>query len=602
MSPIVILNRLLNNLSFMVSKTKVGIAIGIVVIIIAIVLTILYVYKPTRYVKPRHVVSINKTITSVPKVITKVKVVTPRAELIWQSPILISRSWLIRNGIYYRVWTWWTFFEGYVTVSPDGKYVVVGTVKGELYIFNADTGSLIKKIVFPLGEIPRTIRFTPDGKYMIVGVWCRRGILQIYDTKTWKIVWSLELDKFVKGPSNATVQTIIKNPWLGVVPYYIVLSPNGSIIYVTVVERYVNPKTQYAVYTLVRYDLAKIYPEIAKKYRHYYVTTWTSKYWSRIVAIDIVHHRVVWVWPREHPAYIDIPILAISRNGRYLAAASFWGVYAKNPVEYHMGKVWVIDAYSGKTLYTFSPTPPIPYINHTTIWNGLSFADNGKYLIVVTGEGRIYVLDNLKSIEEKRPVIVWKRSIVQFLQTEAIMIPLHKGLKMKIVKTYIYTYAGLAAVTDKYVIVYTGSTYSVGWTPGYLKRPIELHPNSTKLFVFTLNNGDLVYIDCFYGEPTYGKVRPFVLTGCYLVGSIGINWVSRDASLSGVYVWDVCGKPRRVLRILTVLKGLGIPVDVSAYDSKIFILTGLVNTAKSPTQPMHIVGEYRLRVYKIVTS
>jgi len=589
-----------------VAGKKIGIVIGVIIAIIVIgvgVYLALHAHarKTVTVPGPRNVTSSPKVIT---KTITKIKIGTARAELVWETPPLIPRSWLIKNGIYYRAWSWWSYFQGYVTVSPDGKYVVVGTVRGELYIYNASTGKLIKELTFPLGEIPRTIRFTPDGKYMIVGVWSRKGWLIIYDTSTWTPVAKLELDKFVAGPSNATIQTIIREPWLAVIPYYAVVSPSGDVVYVTIVERYVNPKTQSPEYIPVTYDLAQIYPQIRKKYRHYYSMVWVDKYyWSRIIAYDVKTHRVLWVWPRDHPAYVDIPILAISSNGKYLAAASFWGVYPKNPVEWHMGEVWVLDAENGKLLYTYSPLPPIPYINHTSIWNGLAFADDGKYLVVVTGEGRIIVLDNEKSVIEHRPVIVWSKDIVEFIPTEAFLIPMSgKAKTVKIVKTYIYTYAGLAAVTSKYLIAYTGGTYCVGWTPGYLKRPEIVHPNSTKLFIFYLSNGTLAYVDLFNGMPTYGKVRPFVLAGCYLVGSIGVNWVRADASMAGVYVWYVCGRPHRVLKILTVLKGLGIPADVSAHDSMIYVLTGLVNTAHSPTQPAHIIGEYRLLAYKIVIS
>jgi len=575
----------------------------VIAVIVAVVITAVVCTAVTWYIlssQHKHVAAPPSGKTTAPPAQHKVVYVShPELVEVWKTPPLIPRQELIKLGVYFRVWTWWTYFQGYVTVSPDGKYVVVGTVKGQLYVYNATSGKLIREFTFPVGYIPRTIRFTPDGKLMIVGIWSRCGEIIIYDTSTWRKLWSLELCRFVKGPSNATVETIMREPWLAVVPYYAVVSPDGKILYVTIVERYVNPKTQMVKYYYVKFDLAKIYPEIARKYHHYIVGVWTGRYWSRIVAIDLQTHKIVWVWPKNGTAHVDIPILALSSNGKYLAAASFWGVDPENPVKWHMGKVWVIDAATGKVLYTYSPLPPIPYINHTSIWNGLAFADNGKYLIIVTGEGRIVVLNNIESVSKHRPVVLWEKSVVQFIPTQAIMTPISGKGTSKVIKTYIYTYAGLAAVTRDYVIVYTGGTYSVGWTPGYLKRPVMVHPNGTKLFIFDIRTGKLVYVDSFYGMPTYGKVRPFVLTGCYLVGSIGINWVRRDASLAGVYVWYVCGHPYRVIRLLTVQKGLGIPVDVAAHDSYIYVLTGLVNIAPSPTAPAKIVGEYRLIAYRL---
>ncbi len=582
-------------------SSRTAIAVIIAVVVTAIVCTtIAWMYYTSIYTMHKAPSPSSSKVHAVPGTSApKTVVLHPELVQVWSTPPLIPKSELIKLGVYYRVWTWWTYFQGYVTVSPDGRYVVVGTVKGQLLIYDAHTGTLVKKFTFPVGYIPRTIRFTPDGKYMIVGIWSRCGEIAVYNTSTWNEIWHMDLCKFVKGPSNATVETILREPWLAVVPYYIVVSPDGKVVYVTIVERYVNPKTQMVKYYYVKFDLAKIYPEIARKYHHYIVGVWSGKYWSRIIAIDLVRHRVLWTWPRNDTAHVDIPILALSKDGKYLAAASFWGVDPENPVKWHMGEVWVFNATNGEVLYTFSPLPPIPYINHTSIWNGLAFADNGKYLIIVTGEGRIVVLNNIESVRTHRPVKVWSKSVVQFIPTQAVLIPISGKGTTKVIKTYIYTYAGLAAVTNKYVIVYTGGTYSVGWTPGYLKRPIRPHPNGTKLFIFDLATGKLVYIDDFYGMPTYGKVRPFVLAGCYLVGSVGINWVTEDASLAGIYVWYICGHPYRVTRLLTVQKGLGIPVDVTAHDSYIYVLTGLVNLATSPTAPAKIVGEYRLIAYKI---
>ncbi len=525
----------------------------------------------------------------------------PRLTLVWESRPLIPTSNLLKMGLYDRAYSWWDILSAPVKVSPDGKYVVVLAQNYKVYIFDALNGKLLKVLEYGVGEVPTTVAFSPDGKYLVIGISSKDGEIKVYHVGDWKVVLDIKLANFVKGPSNATPSTIFRSPWLGVLPRYITFGPDGRIMYFTVEEREVNPKTQMYVTKLVRVDLAKIYPEIAKRYKSYVISMWTTVGYARVVGIDLRTGKVVFVWPKNDTAYIVLPIVKVDPSGRYIAVASFFGFSPYNPAKWHGGKVWVIDVRTGKVVYTFSPPPLIPALNRTSIWNGLAFTPDGRYLVVVTGDARVFLIDNLESVRLGKPIVKWSLELEKPIKAQVLLVPeVGKG-KYKVVPSYIYTFGGLVGISHGRLIVYTSATYSTTWVPGYLRRPLLEHPNSTKLFIIDLATGRIIYIDKFYGKPMYSKVTPFTLRGCYLAAPIGSDWVRGDASMAGVYVWWICTTPRLIARFLTVQHGLGVPLDVDMYGNYIYVTTGPINTAPSPTAPIHIVGSYRLIALKLVT-
>ncbi len=510
-------------------------------------------------------------------------------KLLWTTQPLVDKDWLIQNGIYARAWDWSTYEKGIVTASPDGRFIAVGTQKGELYIF-ASNGTLVAKFTYGLGRVPYYVQdFTPDGKYFVVGIASREGELVIYDTSSWREVASIKLAQYLLGPSNATDATITKQPWYGVRPMFITFYNN--LMFVTVSEMLIDPASQRPKYIPVRYDLIKIYPELKNilNKTEYIVTRYTSVYASRLLAVKIGSWNVTWYWPRDEPAYTLLPIT--TANGGYVAVATWWSIDPKNPYKWFSGVVYVLNASNGDLLYKFAPPPLVPYFDYTSIWNGLAFSPDARYLIVVTEDGRVFALDNFKSATSGRPVILWSASVEMPIPAQVLLIP-QKGKNYNITTTYIYTYSGLAGVTQGRVVVYTSSTYAAYWAPGVERKPLIQHPNQTKLFVLNLTDGRLLYVDKFMGKPAYGKVIPFTIAGCFVYVPIGQDWVAADASMSGVYVFDVC-RYRAVAKFLTVPQ-FGVPLDLDASGNRIYVLVGLINTAPSELAPANIIGEYEL--------
>jgi len=514
----------------------------------------------------------------------------PGISLAWQSPPLIERGWLVEHGMYERAWTWWTFSKGIVQVSPDGRYVAVGTQRGEVVVLDRD-GREVARFTYGAGRVPYyVLEFSPDGRYLAVGIASREGELIVYDTSTWREAAHFNFSSYLKGPSNATESAILKQPWYGIRPTFLLF--RGDILYVTVGEPHIDPETQSPVYFKVAMDLFKLYPELRRRFPNltsYVAVRYAGTQWSRVLAIDTKTWRVRWVWPREEPAETMIPNLASDAGRRYLALSTWWYVSRSDPYKWHSGMLFVLNATSGELLYVFDVPPYVPYFNYTSIWTAPAFTPDGKYLAFATGDGRVYVLDNLRSIAERGAVVLWAASISDVLPAQVLLIP-QKGGETKVIQSYIYTFGGLAGIVNDRVIAYTSATYTTYWAPGVERKPVTQHPNQTKLFVFDLN-GTLLYVDKFLGKPAYGKVVPFAISGCMLAVGVGNDWVTSDVSMMGVYVWDVC-RLAQVGRFLTVK--YGVPLDVAMSGNRVYVLTGLINAAPSETAPANIIGEYRL--------
>jgi outer membrane protein assembly factor BamB len=514
----------------------------------------------------------------------------PEIALAWQSPPLIERGWLVEQGMYQRAWSWWTFVKGIVQVSPDGRYVAVGTQRGEVVVFDRD-GREVARFTYGAGRVPYyVLELSPDGKYLAVGIASRERELIVYDTSTWREAAHFNFSSYLKGPSNATEATILKQPWYGIRPTFLLF--RGDVLYVAVGEPEIDPKTQSPVYFRVAMDLFRLYPELRRRFPNltsYVAVRYAGTQWSRVFAMDTKTWRVKWVWPREEPAESAITNLASDAEGRYLALSTWWYMSRGDPYRWHSGMLFVLNATSGELLYVFDVPPYVPYFNYTAIWTAPAFTPDGRYIAFTTGDGRVYMLDNLRSIAERGPVVLWTASLSEALPAQVLIIP-ERGGEARVIQSYIYTFGGLAGIVNNRVIAYTSSTYTTYWAPGVERKPVVQHPNQTKLFVFDLN-GTLLYVDKFLGKPAYGKVVPFAMSGCLLAVGVEHDWVTGDASMMGVYVWDVC-RLAQVGRFLTARHG--VPLDVAMSGSRIYVLTGPINVAPSERAPAKIIGEYQL--------
>jgi len=516
----------------------------------------------------------------------------PALKILWVSNPLIDKTWLIERGMYERAWTWSTFIKGQVIVLPNGRLVAVATQKGEVYVFAAN-GSLVKKFEYALGEVPYTAQFSPDGKYFAVGLASKEGELVVYSTDTWEPVFRYKVASDLLGPSNATESTILKQPWYGNRIMYILFDKKGKM-YVPACQQILNPKTQSPVYVNVTVDLFKVYPELKSAFPNrtaYRVSFWSGIMLSKIIAIDTATWNVAWKWPKSGNAYTLIPMLSTDGEGKYLAFPTWWYFDPRNPELWHSGTVFVLNTTNGEVLYKFEAPPLLPVFERASIYNGVELTDDGRYLVAAYEDGRVYAIDNVESVKEGRAVVLWKSTVQAPIASDVLLIP-QKGGEVSVKKSYIYAWVGLAGVVKDRVVVYTSATYATYWAPGYERKPLIQHPNQTKLFVLDLKNGSLLYVDKFFGKPEYGKVRPFAISGCLLAASIGNDWITADASMAGLYVWDLC-RLTEVARFLTV-PNYGVPLDVGIGGGQIYVLTGPINIAHSEAEPANIVGEYRL--------
>ncbi|MCU7787539.1 WD40 repeat domain-containing protein [Pyrobaculum sp. 3827-6] len=529
--------------------------------------------------------SVNKTET--PKATPR----EPGLRLVWASPPLIDRDKLIEGGFYFRAWDWWWgYVRGMVMVSPDGRYIVVATQTGEIYIFSPN-GTVIKKFEYGVGRVPYwSMAFSPDGRYLAVGISSREGEVVIYNTSSWREVAIIKLAQYLLGLSNATEATITKQPWLGVYPKDIVFY--GGRIYILATEAVVDPATQTHASTRVVYDLVKFYPELRDRLNvtKYIVSRFTSISTARILAVKTGSWAVEWAWPEDGPAYTYISTIEVADG--YLATGTGGPPGYTDPRgRWITGVLYVLNASSGKLVYKFAPPPLVPYFNYTYV-RDVYFTPGGR-LVVVFREG-VYCLDHVKSAKAGSPVVLWFASVMSPIPSQAVLLPREGGGAARVVSSYIYTSNGLAGVVGDRLLIFTSGTHSTYAPPTAVAKPLVQHPNQTKLFVLNLTTGRLLYVEKFNGLLLYGKKYPFGISGCVIFVPAGHDWVTSDVSLAGVYAIDIC-RHVQLARFLTVPK-YGVPLDLDVYGNRVYVLTAPINAASSDLEPARIVGEYRLLV------
>ena len=135
--------------------------------------------------------------------------------------------------------------EGHDTCSPASHYDTSFLYRINLANYEIDN-------VYPVGSVPKVVEVTPDNKYILVSNWCSYD-LKVISVATQKVVKTIKIGRYPRGIAvsndskkayvaemggsrihvvNLDDFTISYIP-IGVTPRAIVLSPDNSMLYVT---------------------------------------------------------------------------------------------------------------------------------------------------------------------------------------------------------------------------------------------------------------------------------------------------------------------------------------------------------------------------------
>ena len=77
----------------------------------------------------------------------------------------------------------------FITYSPDGKYLIVGSLEGDITIHRHDNGAVVKTFKAQ-GDYVSALIYSPDGK--ILASSSMDGTIKLWDASTWKLLVTLE--------------------------------------------------------------------------------------------------------------------------------------------------------------------------------------------------------------------------------------------------------------------------------------------------------------------------------------------------------------------------------------------------------------------------
>ena len=125
-------------------------------------------------------------------------------------------------------------------------------------------------------------------------------------------------------------------------------------------------------------------------------------YLSRIISFDETG-KERWRYPAKENMDAWVNCGAISESsGRFAFATANYDKAKTEGLKYNEN-LYVLDSHTGTLLHA-ETIPPVETFGTTTIRNGLSYSEDGKYLAVMASDGRGFLRD-----EDGRPI--WERSI-----------------------------------------------------------------------------------------------------------------------------------------------------------------------------------------------
>lgn len=130
-------------------------------------------------------------------------------------------------------------------------------------------------------------------------------------------------------------------------------------------------------------------------------------YLSRIISFDEAG-KERWRYPAKENMDAWVNCGAVSESsGRFAFATANYDKAKTDGLTYNEN-LYVLDSHTGILLHA-EKIPPVETFGTTTIRNGLSYSEDGKYLAVMASDGRGFLRD-----EDGRPI--WERSISKVME------------------------------------------------------------------------------------------------------------------------------------------------------------------------------------------
>ncbi|NOX79952.1 MAG: PQQ-binding-like beta-propeller repeat protein [Deltaproteobacteria bacterium] len=315
------------------------------------------------------------------------------------------------------------YIGGIVAISPEAKYLAVGSEKGYLRLVSIKNGRLLWSKRIGEGRIV-AMAFSPDGRYLALGEQSRDAFIYLYDIAG-RLLW--------KFPASRDVGTI---------------RPGDSKYHLPVVNSLVFAPSGNArkIYFTARHYLGTD----GRNYRHR----------GKVYCLDMEGHPL-WTYPGK--GYMDASpeVLRMDARGKYLIFSNYWKGESYNK------SLYCLDGQSGQLLWSWDFRHLFPE-KRLGIWHGVDISADGTYVAAFSNDGRGFLLSNSQLINTRgKKGLVWEKTISAPITVNGLSI---------------YGFPAQVKIGAGYVAFLTGNTNARQGK----RRPAIEHPNANSLFVYDL--------------------------------------------------------------------------------------------------------------------
>ena len=253
--------------------------------------------------------------------------------------------------------------DSFVTFSPDGRYLALGTYDGRILVFNSRSGKLIFGKKIPEAMIKK-LTFSPDGKILYYGEQSPEGKVCALELCRRKTLWCFSTEKDLQR---------------GTPP------PPGDLYGI-----YHLPGI-YRLKTLASGDLLALG-----------VHTWFDRkrrLWrrlSRIYRLD-PGGKLIWAYPWQGPAPATIIYADSDPRGEKVAAIAL--LPSEDSLDHKKFKgpppqsFLALDGKTGRPLFFYPLKPLRPYFDRVAAWESVAISPDACWAAIGTADGRLFIMD-----------------------------------------------------------------------------------------------------------------------------------------------------------------------------------------------------------------
>lgn len=420
--------------------------------------------------------------------------------------------------------TKWNQTMGDIKFSPDGQYLVVSSEGGKVRVIETKTNKVVYQQGLGIGFF-KTIAFSADSKLLYIGESSPDGYLYCLSLPEGKRVWQYRT-------AGDLQNNLAKESYPGI--NNIVLDQKGHLYFTAGRSEKMGPSQR--------------------------------EYIARIYALDAKTGKVLWKFPSKENLDTNSYWVDTDSQGKYVAFSTMNFNNAEKE-RYPGGSIYLLDGQEGKELWHHTVAPVVPF-KKTAIWYNPAVSSDGKYLGVLTSDGRGYLLDN-------QGKILWEHSISTPKEVNGIPI---------------YATGTHAYFVNNSLLFATTNSFDASKSKYDL--PVE-HPNANTVFAYDLQ-GNLLWK---WQAKGYMERQNFTQDGKYMVCPVAKNFRTKDLAIHGVYLVDISqgqqGKVEVVKTYHPATKGPIISADISGDGKYIAGLESPVLLADG----IERVGKYQLHLW-----